>query len=93
MRKVADLTKMVFSGLFSLVIDDVSDEGERILMSARTPKGAVTCPGCATGTGRGTRVSPADPRRPAGRCPAGRGLGTRAPSGMPHTGCRQPCRE
>lgn len=39
-------------GLISLVIDDVTDEGERILMSARTPEGTVTCPGCAAEAGR-----------------------------------------
>ncbi|RLK23776.1 transposase [Micromonospora sp. M71_S20] len=43
---------MVFSGLLPLVIDDVTDEGERILVRARTPEGPVACPGCAVVTGR-----------------------------------------
>lgn len=42
-----DLTKTVFSGLLPLVIDDVTDEGDRILVRARTPEGPVPCPGCA----------------------------------------------
>lgn len=52
MCKIGDLTKMVFSGLLPLVIDDVTDEGERILVRARTPEGPVACPGCAAVTGR-----------------------------------------
>lgn len=32
--------KMVFSGLSPLVIDDATDEGERILVRARTPERA-----------------------------------------------------
>ncbi|MEU4645637.1 hypothetical protein [Micromonospora sp. NPDC023814] len=36
---------MVFSGLLPLLIDDVTDEGERILVRARTPGGPVACPG------------------------------------------------
>ncbi|MER6590768.1 ISL3 family transposase [Micromonospora purpureochromogenes] len=43
---------MVFSGLSPLVIDDVMDEGERILVRARTPEGMVACPGCEATTGR-----------------------------------------
>ncbi|MEV6814788.1 ISL3 family transposase [Micromonospora sp. NPDC051296] len=43
---------MVFSGLLPLVIDDVADEGDRILVRARTPAGPVACPGCAAVTGR-----------------------------------------
>lgn len=52
MCKIDDLTKTVFSGLLPLVIDDVTDEGERILVRARTPAGPVACPGCAAVTGR-----------------------------------------
>ncbi|SCF49502.1 zinc-finger of transposase IS204/IS1001/IS1096/IS1165 [Micromonospora matsumotoense] len=47
-----DLTKTVFSGLLPLVIDDVTDEGERILVRARTPQRPVACPGRAAVTGR-----------------------------------------
>ncbi|MEU5912775.1 transposase family protein, partial [Micromonospora sp. NPDC047527] len=43
---------MVFSGLLPLVIEDVTDEGGRILVRARTPEGPVACPGCAAVTGR-----------------------------------------
>ncbi|MDG4793463.1 ISL3 family transposase [Micromonospora sp. WMMD1082] len=43
---------MVFSGLSPLVIDDVTDEGERILVRARTPEATVACPGCKVVTGR-----------------------------------------
>ncbi|MFI9529642.1 hypothetical protein [Micromonospora rosaria] len=31
------------------MIDEVTDEGERILVRARTPEGVVACPGCAAG--------------------------------------------
>jgi transposase len=43
---------MAFSGLFPLVIDDVVDEGERIVVRARTPEGTVACPRCAALSGR-----------------------------------------
>ncbi len=43
---------MVFSGLSPLVIDEVMDEGERILVRARTPAGTAACPGCEAVTGR-----------------------------------------
>ncbi|MEU5914939.1 ISL3 family transposase, partial [Micromonospora sp. NPDC047527] len=52
MCKIGDLTKVVFSGLLPLVIEDVTDEGGRILVRARTPEGPVACPGCAAVTGR-----------------------------------------
>lgn len=52
MREFDDLTKLVFSGLLPLVIDDVTDEGQRILVWARTPEGPVACPGCAAVTSR-----------------------------------------
>ncbi|MFI2577470.1 ISL3 family transposase [Streptomyces rochei] len=42
----------VFSGLLPLVIDDVTDEGERILVRARTPQRPVACPGCRALSGR-----------------------------------------
>jgi hypothetical protein len=51
-RKIDDLMKMVFSGLSPLVIDDVRDEGEQILVLARTPGTPVACPGCDAVSGR-----------------------------------------
>jgi zinc-finger of transposase IS204/IS1001/IS1096/IS1165/Transposase len=42
----------VFSGLSALVIEDVRDEGGAVVVRARTPGGAVACPGCGTATGR-----------------------------------------
>jgi transposase len=42
----------VFSGLSVLVIEDVEDTGEVICVRARTPDGAVACPGCGTETAR-----------------------------------------
>ncbi|WP_199729606.1 ISL3 family transposase [Micromonospora sp. M71_S20] len=42
----------MFSGLLPLVIDDVADEGERILVWARTPEGPSACPGCRALSGR-----------------------------------------
>ncbi|MFI6062664.1 hypothetical protein [Streptomyces sp. NPDC051286] len=44
--------KTVFSGLSSLVIEDVVDEGERIVMWARTPKDTAVCPVCGASSGR-----------------------------------------
>ncbi|WSE11818.1 ISL3 family transposase (plasmid) [Streptomyces sp. NBC_01445] len=42
----------MFSGLSPLVIEDVTDEGERILVRARTPANTVPCPGCGAPSGR-----------------------------------------
>jgi transposase len=42
----------VFSGLSGLVIEDVEDAGEMICVRARTPGGAVRCPGCGVETAR-----------------------------------------
>jgi transposase len=50
--EIDDLTKTVFSGLLPLVIDDVTDQGDRILVRARTPGGPVACPGCRALSGR-----------------------------------------
>ncbi len=49
---VNELVQMVFSGLFPLVIDDVVDEGERIVVRARTPQGTAICPVCGVSSGR-----------------------------------------
>lgn len=43
---------MVFSGLCPLVIDDVVDEGERIVVRARTPQDMAPCPVCGVSSGR-----------------------------------------
>ncbi|GAA2912099.1 hypothetical protein Acy02nite_90060 [Actinoplanes cyaneus] len=42
----------VFAGLSPLVIEDVVDQGELILIQARTPSSAVACPGCRALTQR-----------------------------------------
>lgn len=42
----------MFSGLSSLVIECVADEGELILVQARTPQDSVPCPGCGVASGR-----------------------------------------
>ncbi|AVZ71143.1 ISL3 family transposase [Streptomyces lunaelactis] len=52
MRDVNELVGMVFSGLAPLVIEDMVDEGERILVRARTPQAPVPCPGCGAPSGR-----------------------------------------
>jgi hypothetical protein len=51
-KDVNELVQMVFSGLFPLVIEDVVDEGERIVVRARTPQEAAVCPVCGASTGR-----------------------------------------
>lgn len=52
MRDVNELVDIVFSGLAPLVIDDVVDQGELILVRARTPDGMVACPTCGADTER-----------------------------------------
>lgn len=52
MWNVNELVYLVFSGLSPLVIEDVTDEGERIAVRARTPEEAVPCPGCGAPSGR-----------------------------------------
>lgn len=49
---VNDLVQMVFSGLSPLVMEDVADEGERIVVRARTPLGTAVCPVCGASSGR-----------------------------------------
>jgi transposase len=51
-RDVNELVDVVFSGLAPLVIEDVVDEGERILVRARTPQDPVPCSGCGAPSGR-----------------------------------------
>ncbi len=43
---------VVFSGLSPLVVEDVFDEGERVVVWARTPDGPALCPGCGAGSAR-----------------------------------------
>lgn len=51
-KDVNGLAQMVFSGLFPLVIEDVTDEGERIVVQARTPREAAVCSVCGEPSGR-----------------------------------------
>jgi transposase len=46
MLDVDELVHIVFSGLSPLVIEGVAEQGELILIRARTPLGMVACPGC-----------------------------------------------
>ncbi|MDQ0578122.1 transposase [Streptomyces rishiriensis] len=45
-KDVNELVQTVFSGLSPLVIEDLVDEGERIVMRARTPRDTAVCPVC-----------------------------------------------
>ena len=49
---MAELVRIVFSGLSALVIEDVEDAGDVVAVRARTPGGLVACPGCGTETAR-----------------------------------------
>lgn len=93
MRDVDDLVGVVFAGLTPLEIESVVDEGEWILVRARTPQGTVPCPDCATLAGRvhsyHERVVadvPVDARRVAIRVRVRRLV-------CPTRGCRQTFRE
>lgn len=52
MHDINELVSTVFSGLSPLVIEDVLDEGRRILVRARTPCGTAPCPDCGARSGR-----------------------------------------
>jgi transposase len=52
MREVNVPAAVVFSGLWPLVVEDVVDEGKRILVRVRTPGGPAACPGCGTDSAR-----------------------------------------
>lgn len=52
MHDINELVGTVFSGFSPLVIEDVRDEGRRILVRARTPCGTARCPDCGAGSGR-----------------------------------------
>ena len=49
---ISELAGIVFSGLSSLVIGDVTDQGEVIVVRARTAAGPVACPRCGSLTGQ-----------------------------------------
>jgi hypothetical protein len=49
---VNELVEAVFSGLSPLIIEDVADEGERILVRARTLLGTVVCAVCGASSER-----------------------------------------
>ncbi len=42
----------MFSGLSPLVVEDVVDEGERVVVRARTPQDTAVCPVCGASSGR-----------------------------------------
>ncbi|WP_220295243.1 ISL3 family transposase [Streptomyces sp. MBT84] len=49
---VNELVQMVFSGLSPLVMEDVADEGVRIVVRARTPLDTAVCQVCGASSGR-----------------------------------------
>ncbi|WP_455431632.1 ISL3 family transposase [Streptomyces fagopyri] len=52
MRDVNELVQTVFSGLSPLIIEAVVDEGERVVVRARTPQDTAVCPVCGVPAGR-----------------------------------------
>ncbi len=92
-KDVNELVQTVFSGLFPLVIEDVTDEGERIVVRARTPQEAAVCPVCGASSGRvhsyqvrTVADGPVDGRRVVVRVKVRRLV-------CPTRGCRQTFRE
>jgi transposase len=51
-KDVNELVQTVFSGLSPLVIEEVTDEGERIVVRARTPRDPAVCPVCGAPSGQ-----------------------------------------
>jgi transposase len=51
-RDIDELVGVVFAGLSPLVIEDVIDQGEQILVRARTPEGPAPCLTCGAATER-----------------------------------------
>ncbi len=49
---VNELAQMVFPGLCPLVMEDVADDGERIVVRARTPLDTAVCQVCGASSGR-----------------------------------------
>ncbi|WP_406157103.1 MULTISPECIES: ISL3 family transposase [unclassified Streptomyces] len=90
---VNQLVQMVFSGTSPLVIEDVVDEGERVVVRARTPKETAPCPVCGASSGRvhgyhwrTVADVPVDGRRVVVRVPVRRLV-------CPTRGCRHTFRE
>ncbi|WP_435843785.1 ISL3 family transposase [Streptomyces fructofermentans] len=52
MKDANELVQTVFSGLSPLVIEDVADEGERVVVRARTSQDTAVCPVCGASSGR-----------------------------------------
>jgi transposase len=93
MKGVNEFVQMVFSGLFPLVVEDVAYEGERIVVTARTPPDAAVCPVCRVSSGqvlgyqlRSVADVPVDGRRVVIHVRVRRLV-------CPTRGCRQPFRE
>jgi transposase len=51
-KDVDELVQTVFSGLSPLVMEEVADEGERIVVRARTPQDTAACPTCEASSER-----------------------------------------
>lgn len=51
-ESLSELVATVFSGISPLVIEEVVDEGERVVVRARTPGSTAVCPVCAVLSGR-----------------------------------------
>lgn len=52
MKDANELVRTVFSGLSLVVIEDVTNDGERIVVRARTPREDAACPVCGVSSGR-----------------------------------------
>ncbi|MEU8952566.1 transposase family protein, partial [Streptomyces sp. NPDC048489] len=52
MESLNELVATVFSGISPLVVEDVVDEGERVVVRARTPGSTAVCPACGGLSGR-----------------------------------------
>lgn len=92
-RDVNELVRTVLSGLLPLVIEEVTDEGERIMVRARTPRDVAVCPVCGASSGqvhgyqlRTVADVPLDGRRVVVRVRVRRLV-------CPTRGCRQTFRE
>lgn len=93
MKDVNELVQTVFSGLYPLVIEDVVDEGERIVVQACTPRNTAVCPVCGAPServhgyhGRTVADVPVDERRVVVRVRVRRLV-------CPTRGCRHTFRE
>ena len=53
---VTELVGTVFSGLSTLVFEDVEDTGEVVCVRAKTRDGAVACPECGTAVAEVSKV-------------------------------------